>query len=256
MKEKSSIKLKVYVILTLITLGILFVYLSFLPQLIISNVVDFVNSSNSIFFSSLPPDNCLWFLPVEFQVIPLSVGQLLDLCVLLLIALQLAPVIYINYSRSKYKIPNYNESFDEANPSDITFPNENRWNFLPSDRFTVSECIDNTLVHQILARWGENFLSFSREEGFPNGNYGSILSLQTRMSSNMQEMNILLCLFINSKVYRSQNCCIVAFSLNLVVLPIYPRYACRSGYAFIISAVFSVFSEMLENNPRGAKSRC
>ncbi len=140
MRENRPLKVKVCVILTLITLGILAMFLVFLPSLFISDAISFVASGSSIFFPNVPDTHFLWFLPEQFHDLPLSLGQFLDVCVLLLLLLQAASTIYIflarfyRYQPSSADIPiEVKRKFGDA------LPNFMRWNILPHGHQSFGE---------------------------------------------------------------------------------------------------------------------
>ncbi|MHA1270200.1 MAG: hypothetical protein ACTSPY_10475 [Candidatus Helarchaeota archaeon] len=89
---------------TIIVLVILTPSITFLSYLIFSNsqnfilyLVDCINLKKSIFFQSIPNVNILWFLPKQFQLIPLSLPQLIDILFIIIIILcaqiPLAPTV-------------------------------------------------------------------------------------------------------------------------------------------------------------------
>ncbi len=139
-RENNSLKVKVCIILTFIVFGILVMFFVVLPSLLITDVISFVSSGSSLFFPSIPASHFLWFLPEEFHGLPLSLGQFLDICVILLIILQTASTIYIilarfyRYQPSSAEIPvEVKRKFGEV------LPNFMRWNILPHGHHVFGE---------------------------------------------------------------------------------------------------------------------
>ena len=74
---------------------IIFTYmlLSDIP-LISSLIKDYLISGNSFFFPTLPTINILWFLPKKFQIIPITIGQCIDLIIILNLTCYVESLIY------------------------------------------------------------------------------------------------------------------------------------------------------------------
>lgn len=74
---------------------IIFTYmlLSDIP-LISSLLKDYLISGNSFFFPTLPTINILWFLPKKFQIIPITIGQCIDLIIILNLTCYVESLIY------------------------------------------------------------------------------------------------------------------------------------------------------------------
>ena len=74
---------------------IVFIYilLSDIP-LISSLLKDYLISGNSFFFPMLPTINILWFLPKKFQIIPITIGQCIDLIIILNLTCYVESLIY------------------------------------------------------------------------------------------------------------------------------------------------------------------
>ncbi len=74
---------------------IIFTYmlLSDIP-LISSLLNNYLISGNSIFFPTLPNFNTLWFLPKKFQIIHMSIGQCIDIVIILNLICYIESIIY------------------------------------------------------------------------------------------------------------------------------------------------------------------
>ncbi|MFX0099047.1 MAG: hypothetical protein ACFFCS_05655 [Candidatus Hodarchaeota archaeon] len=72
-------------------------------ETIVSSVAAYTESNTSIFFPSLPRINVFWFLPEYLQVIPLTLGQIVDFAIII--------TLLMNFQYALYPIfKNYNES--------------------------------------------------------------------------------------------------------------------------------------------------
>ena len=78
---KNLKKLKIILILVYICSGFFatFIYTVFKDVPILSALLhDYFTSGKSFFFPAFPYINVFWFLPEEFQIVQFSVGQLID----------------------------------------------------------------------------------------------------------------------------------------------------------------------------------
>ncbi len=190
MRENRPLKVKVCVILTLITLGILAMFLVFLPSLFISDAISFVASGSSIFFPNVPDTHFLWFLPEQFHNLPLSLGQFLDVCVLLLILLQAASTLYIvlarfyRYQPSSADIPiEVKRKFGDA------LPNFMRWNILPHGHQIFGETPVNDKI-------GKNRFT-TNYRGFQGSSSEELVCLSAKRNDGLHRPNSMLSLITN-----------------------------------------------------------
>ena len=63
-------------------------------ETIVSSVLTYTGSSTSIFFPSLPSINLLWFLPKSLQVLPFTIGQFIDLFIIITLLMQAQFTLY------------------------------------------------------------------------------------------------------------------------------------------------------------------
>ena len=70
-----------------------YMLLSDIP-LISSHLEDYIISGNSFFFPTLPTINILWFLPKKFQILPITIGQCIDLIIILNLTCYVESLIY------------------------------------------------------------------------------------------------------------------------------------------------------------------
>lgn len=74
---------------------IIFIYMLLSDVPLISSLLkNYFISGNSIFFPALPNINILWFLPKKFQIIQLSVGQFIDIIIILNFTCYIESIIY------------------------------------------------------------------------------------------------------------------------------------------------------------------
>lgn len=70
-----------------------YILLSDMP-LISSLLEDYIISGNSFFFPTLPNINILWFLPKKYQILPITIGQCVDLIIILNFTCYVESLIY------------------------------------------------------------------------------------------------------------------------------------------------------------------
>ena len=70
-----------------------YILLSDIP-LISSHLEDYIISGNSFFFPTLPTINIFWFLPNKFQIFPITIGQCIDLIIILNLTCYVESIIY------------------------------------------------------------------------------------------------------------------------------------------------------------------
>jgi hypothetical protein len=169
MKGICSLKIQVCTILTFITLAILVIYLILLPYLIISDVISFASTGTSFFFPSLPAVNFLWFLPNEFQVIPLNIGQFLDICVIVITLSQIASSIAVALTRFyKYQPSSADIPVEVKRKFGDSLPNFMRWNILPNGHQFLGQTYDDNLTGQKkfpLEKQDSQWTSFEMNQG-------------------------------------------------------------------------------------------
>jgi hypothetical protein len=74
---------------------IIFTYISLSDIPLISSILkDYLISGNSFFFPTLPTINIFWFLPKKFQTLPITIGQFIDLIIILNLTCYVESIIY------------------------------------------------------------------------------------------------------------------------------------------------------------------
>ena len=97
---RSSEKLKELRVIPLIiflssSFLIIFTYLFLRDIPVMSSLLqDYIISGNSLFFPTLPKTNILWFLPKKFQIFPITIGQCIDLIIILNLTCYVESLIY------------------------------------------------------------------------------------------------------------------------------------------------------------------
>jgi len=94
-KKLNEIRVTSLIIFLSSSFLIIFTYmlLSDIP-LISSLLNNYLISGNSIFFPTLPNFNILWFLPKKFQIIHMSIGQCIDIVIILNLICYIESIIY------------------------------------------------------------------------------------------------------------------------------------------------------------------
>ncbi len=87
MKNHNRLKkLKIILILVFITsfflVSLIYMFLRDVPVLL-SLFEKYFTSRNSFFFPFIPNINILWFIPEKYQIFPLSIGQLIDILIII-----------------------------------------------------------------------------------------------------------------------------------------------------------------------------
>lgn len=192
MRENRPLKAKVCAILTLITLSILVIFFVFLPSIFISDAISFVASGSSIFFPIVPDTNFLWFLPKDFHGLPLSLGQFLDICIILIILFQIASTIYIMLARFyKYQPSSSEIPIEVKRKYETSLPNFMRWNILPHGHQIIGEKLGDGEFWQ--EKYATNNLEFQRT------------SYEQKASYPTKRKNTLHCPFLISAVSKSRS---------------------------------------------------
>ena len=97
LKHKKLNELRIISIIIFISSSFLIIctytFLNDIP-LISSLLKDYLISGNSFFFPTLPKINILWFLPKKYQIIRLSIGQCIDIIIVLNLTCYIESLIY------------------------------------------------------------------------------------------------------------------------------------------------------------------
>ena len=98
MKNQNKIeKLQVILILIFITsfflASVIYTFLKDVP-ILISLLEKYFTSGNSFFFPVIPNINLFWFLPEKYQIIHLTIGQLIDIFIILNIIINIDSSVY------------------------------------------------------------------------------------------------------------------------------------------------------------------
>ncbi len=95
--HKKFNELRVIPLIIFLTSSFLIIFtcilLSDIP-FISSILKDYLLSGNSFFFPTLPTINILWFLPKKFQIFPITIGQCIDLIIILNLTCYVESLIY------------------------------------------------------------------------------------------------------------------------------------------------------------------
>ena len=83
-KKLNELKVIPLIIFLTSSFLIIFTYISLSDIPLISSILkDYLISGNSFFFPTLPTINIFWFLPKKFQTLPITIGQFIDLIIIL-----------------------------------------------------------------------------------------------------------------------------------------------------------------------------
>jgi len=228
------------VILTFITLGFLILYSVVLPYFLFSHLISFVSVRTSLFFPSLPPVNCLWFLPTQFQVIPLSVGQVLDIGIITIMTSQISPIIYFGLRYQKFQFPADQITFDEKRNSDELNRNLIRWNLFSSHNSSVVESEKADLWQKVTAKWDKKLSSsiFEQEPGMFEKSANST-AFQYYSFQGTKKMRKISVFFISSITGASQFWYVFVFSVDFADSSPYSPHVCTADLFFVMFSSFS-----------------
>ncbi|MHA1231480.1 MAG: hypothetical protein ACTSRP_15070 [Candidatus Helarchaeota archaeon] len=106
-------RLSIIIIICMITSSVSILNFLFVSNCsnFISYIIDCINLKTSIIFNSIPPINIMWFLPEQLQIIPLTIPQMLDIIVFVIIFL-LLQIPIVPPIRRYVLIKEYNMTFD------------------------------------------------------------------------------------------------------------------------------------------------
>ncbi len=220
MRGREALKVKVCAILTFILLAILVTFLVVLPILIISDLISFIASGESFVFTMLPIGDLLWFLPSQHQMLPLNLGQFLDVCILCLISLQIASASYVILSRFyKYQQLNVGILPDRRQKYDETLPNFMRWNILPhGNQFNRNIYDAKNIGQNFFDCVGEDLhWTFSKEQRGFLCEINDDNNIQRFYRSLSERRSLISFLAISSELHRVPLCHIHAFPFDQFV---------------------------------------